>query len=68
VPSKKINQDRRHAQIEEVVGGRSRALNEKGEDNKLENIRDHGQNHGSSKAHSRRDGDGVLSHFNLPQS
>jgi hypothetical protein len=68
VPAKKVNQDRCHAQVEEIVSGRSRALDEKGEDNELEHIGDHGQNHCSSQARSRRNGDGVLSHVNLSQS
>ena len=56
------------AEAFQIVGGRSRALDEEGEDNQLKNVRDDGQDHRSSKARSRRDRDGVLSHVNLSQS
>jgi len=62
MPAEKVNHGGSDAEIEDVVGWRDGAFDECGEHDDLQCVGNDGQDHGGSKARSRRDGDGVIVH------
>ena len=68
VPTEKVSQHSSHSQIEYVVSGRLSARNKERENNNLQRVRDDGKNHRGTKARTRRNCDGVVSHIGLLNS
>jgi hypothetical protein len=64
MPAKEMNHRGTNTEIEYVVSGRESALHKQGKDNDLQCVRNDGQHHGGSKARTRQDRDGVVSHGN----
>lgn len=62
VPAQQMRQQSGYAEVEDVVGGREGAFGEHGEDDQLQGVGQHGDEHGRFELRAGRNDDAVVVH------